>query len=99
MTKIGSIPSTRRLHDIVFVKMDETEFLLTGTEEGKLLLYRLDFSPESIEKGTACHLLGTLAGHSNRYAHALLCYVSAIHRNLLLRQQNQGNIAYEDGTG
>ncbi|KAI5454932.1 Protein mak11 [Naganishia albida] len=66
MTKIGTIPSTRRLHDIVFAKMDETEYLLTGTEEGKLLLYRLDFSEESIEKGTACQQLGALAGHSNR---------------------------------
>jgi hypothetical protein len=68
MTKIGSIPSFKRLHDIVFVKLGETELILTGTEEGKLLLYRLDLSPESIEKGTACHLIGTLGGHSNRYA-------------------------------
>lgn len=67
MTKIGSIPSSRRLHDIVFVKAGETELLLTGTEEGKLLLYRLDLSTESVEKGTACQLVGALEGHSNRY--------------------------------
>lgn len=74
MTKIGSIPSTRRLHDIVFAKLDETEYLLTGTEEGKLLLYRLDFSEDSSEKGTACQLLGALAGHSNRYVARSSCY-------------------------
>lgn len=67
MTKIGSIPSLKRLHDIVFVKAGETELLLTGTEEGKLLLYRLDLSSESVGKGTACQLVVTLGGHSNRY--------------------------------
>ncbi|KAJ9124197.1 hypothetical protein QFC22_000994 [Naganishia vaughanmartiniae] len=66
MVKVGSISSNRRLHDIVFVKIDEAEFLLTGTEEGKLLVYRLDLSPESIENETACQSLGVLGGHSNR---------------------------------
>ncbi|KAJ9106078.1 hypothetical protein QFC21_001217 [Naganishia friedmannii] len=67
MVKVGSISSNRRLHDIVFVKIEEAEFLLTGTEEGKLLVYRLDLSRESIENETACQSLGALRGHSNRY--------------------------------
>lgn len=66
MVKVGSISSNRRLHDIVFVKIGEDEFLLTGTEEGKLLVYRLDLSTESIGNETACQSLGALGGHSNR---------------------------------
>jgi hypothetical protein len=77
MAKVGSISSNRRLHDIVFVKIDKTEFLLTGTEEGKLLVYRLDLSPESIENETACQSLGALGGHSNRYA------VISLHRHYI----------------
>ncbi|KAJ9092506.1 hypothetical protein QFC19_008719 [Naganishia cerealis] len=66
MAKVGSVTYNRRLHDIVFVKIGEVKYLLTGTEEGKLLVYQLDLSPESIENETACRLLGTLGGHSNR---------------------------------
>lgn len=60
MKLLSSVVYRKRLHDIVFCQLDDEDVMLTGTEDGKLLVYAVD-----ADKGQ-CELKGSFGGHSNR---------------------------------
>lgn len=60
MKLLSSVTYPKRLHDIVFCQIDDEDVMLTGSEDGKLLVYSVD------PKLGICELKGHFGGHSNR---------------------------------